>query len=178
MKAATVGMLALFFTGSVWADRPQDFRDSDHHGAQSAINVVIGGLNCSTTLGAGTFAARNWSWGAANSSTAIGGGSGIGKTTVSALQVKKDFDACSPALFGAASTARHFATLNLTQQDANGNTVVTVRMTDVLVTSWTVGGEAHDASPDEVVQIAFRKVCLSGGGTGSFCFDVATQQST
>jgi type VI protein secretion system component Hcp len=142
---------------------------------KSAIAVSVPGLACSTSVGAGAFAAQAWSWGAENESTSSGGsGAGSGRASISALQVKKQFDACTPALFGAVVTGKHFPTLMLTQQNASGDTVATVALQDVLVTGWNVGSTTAQALATETVSFDARKVCITDVPSGSrFCYDLA-----
>jgi len=71
-------------------------------GQKSSIAVTVEGLNCTTSLGAGTFPALSWSFGAQNTvSTTGGGGGGTGKVSLSDLAISKRADSCSPALFTA-----------------------------------------------------------------------------
>jgi type VI protein secretion system component Hcp len=94
------------------------------------------------------------------------------------LTIKKGFDACSPLLFGEVTTGKHLNTLNLSQTDTNGNVVATVQLTDVLVSSWTIGSTIKDATPDEVVAFTFDKVCLANSGSNRVCFDLKTNTTT
>jgi len=179
MKAIAFAVSALLLSASATADRSQGDSDRGARGPQSVITVAVGGLNCATVAGAGTFDARSWSWGATNSGgSGSGSGSGAGKAVVSALSIKKGFDACSAALFAAVTTGRHFQTLALTDRDSDGNVVATLTMTEVLVYSWSVGSTTRDATPDEAVAFTFRKVCLAGSGSAQICFDAATNTTT
>jgi type VI protein secretion system component Hcp len=179
MKIMAFTVSALLLSAAATADRPQSESERNSHSQQSFITVAINGLSCASSAGAGAFDARSWSWGASNTaSSGTGSGAGTGKAVVNALAIRKAFDACSPSLFGAVTTGRHFATLTLTDRDADGVVVATVTLTDVLVSSWTVGSTTHDAAPDEAVAFVFRKVCLAGGGSAQLCFDAATGTTT
>jgi type VI protein secretion system component Hcp len=174
MKALAFASSALLFAAVASADRSQ--RESEHNVrlAQSSITVSIANLGCTTPVGSGAFAARSWSWGATNSTSFnSGGGGGAGKTTINPLSIKKAFDACSPLLFGAVAGGHHFPTLTLTDRDDEGNVVATVMLTDVELSSWSVGSSVHDETPDESLTFVFRKVCLTGNGTTVICYDVA-----
>ena len=146
----------------------------------SVIVADVNGLKCQTTAGTDSFDVMSWSWGVENSST-IGsatGGAGAGKATFGELNVHKKFDQCSPALFGAVSTGKHFSSLTLTQEDSNGNVLLTLTLDEVLVTNWQVSGSVHDEFPGESVNFAFAKICVkeTAGGT-KFCWDVVQNKS-
>jgi type VI protein secretion system component Hcp len=179
MKSIAFAVSALVFSAVAAADRSQGDSDHSARGPQSTITVAVNGLSCASVAGAGAFDARSWSWGASNSSSSSGGGgSGVGKAVVSALSIKKGFDACSPTLFAAVTTGRHFQTLTLTDRDNDGTVVATVTLTEVLVSSWSVGSTTRDATPDEAVTFTFRKVCLAGSGSTQICFDAQTNTTT
>ena len=147
---------------------------------KASITVNLNGLSCQTTAGTNAFSVLAWSWGASNPVTigTGGGGSGAGKASVSDLSVTKMFDQCSPALFGGVVTGKHFNTLTLTQDDSNGNVVLTVTLSDVLVSSWQMSGSVNEAFPTESVSFAFAKVCIAEtGGGGKFCFDIAQNKT-
>jgi type VI secretion system secreted protein Hcp len=146
---------------------------------QASIEAKLTGLTCTTAAGTATFAVQAWSWGASNSSTfTSGGGSGAGKANIQDLSVSKKFDECSPSLFGGVATGKHFTSLLLTSEDDKGNVVSTVTLTDVLITSWSIGGSTANATPVENVTFAFAKVCLAetAGGT-KFCWDIEQNKS-
>lgn len=145
--------------------------DNDRRASRTSITVTINGLTCSTSAGAGAFNAKTWSWGAANSVSSGGGGSAVGRVSFRELAVTKALDSCSPALFRAVSTGTFFRTLTLTQQDVSGTIVAQLDMKDVLVTSWGVGGNAHDPSPDEAVTFSFSEACVVSG-PNRVCYDV------
>jgi type VI protein secretion system component Hcp len=180
MKFLYLTGLAVLISASAVAERAQAPADFDRHGPQSTITLSVAVLNCATNVGAGAFSARSWSWGASNdtSSGSSGSGSGAGKATTSSLMIKKGFDACSPSLLGAVTSGKHFATLNLSQQDSNGNVVATVQLTEVFVSSWSVGSTTKESTPDEAVAFVFRKVCLANAGSNTVCFDAATNKTT
>ena len=168
MKFSVV-VLAALLSNVALADRPDS--DGERRGSRASITVSVNGLACTTSAGAGAFNAKTWSWGATNAgSTGGGGGGSTGRVTFADLSVTKALDGCSPALFRAVATGTHFRTLTLTQQDASGNTVAQVEMTDVLVTSWGVGGTARDPSPDEAVKFNFAEACVVSGAS-RVCYD-------
>jgi type VI secretion system secreted protein Hcp len=147
---------------------------------KASITVNIAGLSCQTTAGTNMFSVQAWSWGASNPVTigSAGGGAGAGKASVSDLVVQKNFDQCSPVLFGAVATGKHFNTLTLTQEDSNGNVVLTVTLSEVFVSSWQMSGSVNQALPVESASFAFAKVCIEETGSGGkFCYDIAQNKA-
>lgn len=172
MKAISFAILSALAVTPVMADRSDSDAGNQGRNSRGTITVVVDGLVCSTTAGAGSFFAGSWSWGAANSGSSIGSGGGAGRVEIADLTLKKAFDACSSALFRAVATGTHYRSLSLTQRDGAGNAVAVVDLSDVLVTSWTVGGSARDATPNENVSFNFTEACVSGSGSARICYDV------
>jgi type VI protein secretion system component Hcp len=145
---------------------------------QSAITIKIAtGLACTTALGTDTFSATTYSFGATQdtSTTSTGTGSGTGKSTVMPLNATKLFDECSPSLFGAVVTGKHFASVDLTQNDGKGHTILTINLQNALISSYQIGGSQSSDSPRESIQIDFQKICISEPSNGSkLCFDRTT----
>lgn len=140
---------------------------------QSAINITVPGLGC-TAAGTNMFQAQAWSWGAAAPATTGGTGGSVGKATISDLIIDKSLDGCSPSLFGALVTGKHFATLTLVQQDMDKNVLLTITLNEVLVTSWQISGSAQSEKPSEQLGFNFLKVCVEEPSTGSkLCYDQA-----
>ena len=174
MKTLPFALCAVLLSSTALADHWQE--EPEHRGSQ--ITVAVNGLNCATNAGASEFDAHSWSWSASNSgSTGSGAGSGAGKASLGTLMIKKAFDACSPQLLAAVTSGKHFSSLVLTQEDYNGNTVATVKLTEVLVSSWSVGGNTRDNDPEESVAFTFGKVCLSAGSSMA-CYDVTLGRTT
>ncbi len=141
---------------------------------ESVINVTIPGLNC-TAAGTNMFQAQGWSWGGSASSSDLGTGAGAGKATLTNLIIEKSLDGCSPALFGAMVTGKHFTSLSLVQQDLEGNVLLTINLSQVIVSSWQISGSADSARPTEQLGLGFAKVCVEEPSTGSkFCYNLAT----
>lgn len=144
---------------------------------ESVINVTVPGLNC-TAAGTNMFQAQAWSWGGSASSGDLGTGAGAGRATLSNLIIEKSLDGCSPALFGAMVTGKHFNSLSLVQQDLEGNILLTINLSEVIVTSWQISGSSGSARPTEQVGLAFAKVCVQEPSSGSkFCYDLATNRT-
>jgi type VI secretion system secreted protein Hcp len=139
----------------------------------SSITMVLIGLNCSTNLGGGTFVVNAYSFGANQTGgTTSGGGGGTGKAVVGDVNIVRGMDACSPVLFGAVVSGKHFTTGTLVQTDANGNTLLTMTLSDVLVSSYTISGSQQSANPGESVSISFNKICIEEASSGAkVCYD-------
>jgi type VI secretion system secreted protein Hcp len=177
MKLVCVAASVLLLSAGVAAQGSQGKGNSK---PKSGITLTIVGQQfaCTTSVGAGAFNVLSWSWGASNPTTiGSGGGGGTGKVSLSSLNVLKDFDACSPALFGAVATGRHFESATLVQSNSDG-TVTTLALTDVIIESWQASGSVASEQATESVSLAFAKVCLTDGGSGSrFCYDVAANKT-
>ena len=143
------------------------------------ISGILIGLNCTTSLGAGAFEARSWSWGATNTAGDFGGGGGgTGKASISALSLTRASDACSPALSGGVVTGEHFTKFTLSQYDKDGVLRATLLLQDVTLTSWQVGGSNESAEALEQVQLSFRKLTFTDVASGNqFSWDIAANKS-
>jgi type VI secretion system secreted protein Hcp len=143
---------------------------------QSNISLKIANLGCTTSLGTNTFKVSAYSFGAVQDTSSIGSGGGAaGKATVQPLNATKRFDECSPALFGAVVTGKRFATADLVQEDEKGTPILTISLTDVLIGSFQIGGSESSATPQEAIQIDFRKICITEpSNNNKLCFDRAT----
>ena len=93
---------------------------------------------------AGAIDIQSFSFGVTNSgSTAIGGGAGAGKASFSSFKFNKLYDSSSPALFEGTATGEHFKSATFAFRRTGGENpaeFLTVKLTDVLVTSYQQGG--------------------------------------
>jgi len=178
MKRVWIASAVLLFSTGLGLAAQGNSNKNTNTKPQSAIAVTLGNLGCSTGAGTDAFSASSWSWGATNpGDLSSGGGGGAGKVNVSDVNLTKAFDACSPALFGAVATGKHFPTLTLTHSNSDG-TVTTLALTDVIVSSWSAGGSVNSEGASETVSFAFGKVCLTDGGSGSkFCYDIKANKT-
>ena len=143
----------------------------------TTITVVLNGLGCSTAAGTNTFAANAFSFGATNTTTTTGGGGGAGKAQVGGLNINKAFNECSPALFGAVVTGKHYQSLRMVHADANGNPVITIDLDDVLVSSYQIAGTAGPDVPSESLSFSFGKICITDAASNTkLCYDVAANK--
>jgi type VI secretion system secreted protein Hcp len=107
-----------------------------------------------------------YSWGASQSGSFVGGGSGGGKPNFQDLSMRKYFDASTPPLLLALAKGTHIpkATLTLVRR-VNGaaDKFMVFAATDVLVTSLSTGASASEDSGTlvENVTIAFGQAKLT-----------------
>ena len=93
----------------------------------------------------------SWSFGVHNgSNVGVGGGGGTGKANFSDMTFNKRMDKASPLLFHAAATGEHIKKAVLICRKAGGKggqiEYMTVTMTDLMVSSYQVGGHSGDDS--------------------------------
>lgn len=143
---------------------------------RSSIVVTVDGLNCSTSLGTGIFPALAWSFGATDSFSTGGTGSGglAGKVVVSSLNVSKRADSCSPRLFADVVTGRHIKTVTIVQENTRSD-AFTVTLSDVVVSSYQLGGTESTELPTEQIAFGFSRICLTDSQSGTkTCYNPLT----
>jgi type VI secretion system secreted protein Hcp len=108
---------------------------------------------------------ESFSWGATNAgsfSQATGVGGGTGKVNFQDLHCTKQVDKSSPLLAKACATGQHIKQALLTVRKAGGQQqeYYTVKMTDVLISSFQSGGSAHAENiiPLEQFSLNFAKI--------------------
>ena len=144
---------------------------------RAIIVVAVNGLSCSTTLGPGTIEILSWSFGASNTASAGGTGSGgsAGKAAIGDLTVNKRWDDCSPQLFAATVSGKSFKTVTLTQSDKNNTVLLTITLTNALLSSFQLSGDQSDEFPTESLSFDFQKICIKDANGGAqACFDKST----
>lgn len=113
----------------------------------------------------GSIELESFSWGETQSGTAgRGGGAGAGKVQPQDFNFVKRVDKGSPVLFVGCATGQHFKTAVLTARKAGGGQqdYLKVTMSDVLVSSYQVGGSANgEIVPTEQVTLNFAKLEMS-----------------
>ncbi len=105
-----------------------------------------------------------WSWGASNSGTFhVGGGGGAGKAMVQDLSITKWVDLASTEIFLATCNGKHFPEATLVVRKAGETPLeyLIIKMTEVLVTSYSTGGSGGEDRLTENVTLNFAKVQLS-----------------
>lgn len=86
-----------------------------------------------------------FSFGVSNTATIGGGGGGAGKATFQDVAFVKPITASSKEFFLGCATGKHYPTATLEILDSKGVVVAQVRLTDVLVSSYQVGGGGDSA---------------------------------
>lgn len=117
-----------------------------------------------------------WSWAVAQTGTsATGGGASAGKTEHNDLEVRKVVDRASPVLFEWCSAGQHIGFVNLTVRKAGGEALeyLIIRLEDVLITSFDIGGEPKDDQIQETIRLNYARASItytpqeaSGAGGG------------
>jgi type VI secretion system secreted protein Hcp len=99
-----------------------------------------------------------WSWGMSQSgSMHVGGGGGSGKVSVQDVHVTKYIDKASPNFIKFCCNGKHFKEALLTVRKAGEKPVeyVKIKMTEVLVSSISIGGSAGEDRLTENVTLNF-----------------------
>jgi type VI secretion system secreted protein Hcp len=107
-----------------------------------------------------------YSWGASNVvSTQSGGGGGAGKVNIQDLSFTKFVDGISPALFLACASGQHFDNVVLKGtrrgQGSSLQEYFTMKLSNVIVSSISMGGPAGGARQTENISINFTRVELT-----------------
>jgi len=98
-----------------------------------------------------------WTWGATNHTTIVGHGLSAGKVSVSDLSITKRVDKSSPKLLELCATGKHVDDAVLTCSKSTGQTstedFLTIKMKEVYVTSYQIGGSAGEDVGAETVSL-------------------------
>ena len=106
-----------------------------------------------------------------NSVAQGGGGGGVGKTTLSDVQLSRLPDAMSPSLFRTGVMGTHLATVRIVLSGAGKNTPdSTYVLNDVLISG------VSNTDGLERVSFTFQSIELQVGGT-QFCYDVVANKA-
>ena len=117
-----------------------------------------------------------WSWAANQTGTSgTGGGSGAGKVEVQDIEIRKRVDRASPVIYKLCAKGQHIPSADLTVRKAGGDALeyMKVRLEDLLITSYRVGGVPQDDQILEVLRINFSRSAITytpqiaGGGGGA-----------
>lgn len=103
----------------------------------------------------------SFTFGVSQSGTAsMGGGAGAGKASFSDLAITKRADASTPMLMLNCASGAHIKQADLVVRKAGGNQeeYYKVKMTDLLVSSFSNGGSDGDSVPLEQVSMNFSKI--------------------
>lgn len=118
----------------------------------------------------------SWSWGENNASSfGTGGGGGSGKVSMQDLHFTMKASKASPVLMLSCATGKHLAKAELIARKAGGSQegYFSIKLTDVLVSSYQTGGSAGDVVPVDQISLSFNKFEMeykpqdAKGGVGS-----------
>ncbi|MGH7616640.1 MAG: Hcp family type VI secretion system effector [Gemmatimonadaceae bacterium] len=102
-----------------------------------------------------------WSWGASQSGTThLGTGGGAGKVNFQDLSFTKYIDKGSALLLQACASGKHITDASLVVRKAGGTPLeyLKIKLTDVLVSSYSTGGSGGEDRLTENVTLNFAKV--------------------
>jgi type VI protein secretion system component Hcp len=164
-RALTSAAMGLVLAGAGWAQ------------SQSPIVLQVtptsGGLNgCSTAAGSNTVAVISWSFGVQNPvSTNVQ--AGAGKAKFNDFVVAKAFDECSPALFEYSAKGIHLRTATLTQVDKNGHPLMTIILSNPIITQYLLTDGSSNAGPVESIAFSYDAIQISNANNRvSTCWDL------
>lgn len=112
---------------------------------------------------AGQIEIESFSWGLSNPGSAgVGGGGAAGKVSMQDFHFVTPVSTASPQLMLGCATGKHLKQAILTVRKAGGKQedYLTVKMTDILVSSFQQGGAGGDVQPMDQVSLNFSKVEL------------------
>ena len=128
----------------------------------------------------------SWGWGMTQTGTThMASGGGAGKVDVQDITITKPIDAGSPTLSLSCAKGTHYDTAVLTMRKAGGTALeyVTLTLTDVLVSSYSVAHSGGDDTLTDTVTLNFGKFKYSyqpqdnkgakKGGAIDATFDIA-----
>lgn len=99
-----------------------------------------------------------WSWGMSQAGTThIGSGGGGGKVNVNDLSFTHYVDSSTPKLMEACCKGKHYPEATITMRKAGGDPLpfLTIKLTDIIVTSVSEGGSAGEEMLTENVTLNF-----------------------
>jgi type VI secretion system secreted protein Hcp len=105
---------------------------------------------------------ESWSWGESQAGThGGGGGGGAGKVQMQDFHFVMKHNKASAKLMLACASGQHIANAVLTCRKAGGKqeAYLTVKMSDLLISSYQTGGSAHgDLVPTDQISMNFSKI--------------------
>ena len=104
---------------------------------------------------------ESWSWGETNAGTHRGGGGGgAGKVSMQDFNFTMKVNKSTPKLMLACATGQHIKEAKLTCRKAGGDQqeYMTIKFSDLLVSSYQTGGSAGDVVPTDQISMNFSKI--------------------
>lgn len=132
----------------------------------------------------------SWSWGETQSGTfAVGGGGGAGKVAMQDFNFVMTANKASPKLMLACATGQHIpkATLSCNKAGKGAQEYMKITFSDLLVSSYQVGGSSGDVVPVDQISLNFSKIeyeykpqtsAGGAGGTVKASFDVKANKGS
>jgi len=166
-KTLTLFVLTLMCASAALAQDPRG-----RFQGRSTILVTVDGFTCNNN--SGTIPALSWSFGVTTpTQTNTGGGSSGARANLSDLSVARRADGCTPLLFAASVSGKVFKTVTVVQQDTQKDDTFTVTLSDVIISSYQLGGDHSNEVPSEQIGFSYEKICVADNGTGSKgCWDL------
>jgi type VI secretion system secreted protein Hcp len=128
----------------------------------------------------------SWSFGASQSGSGghVGGGSGAGKVNMHDITVTKRTDTASSDLFLKCANGKHYDEATIVSRKAGEKPLefLTIKLQQVFVSSYNLGGSHGDDTPTESITLNFAKIQMeyqvqkpdgSGSKAGDMGWDVA-----
>ena len=131
---------------------------------------------------------ESWSWGETQTGThGTGGGAGAGKVSMQDFHFVMKLNKASPSLMQACASGQHIKLGTLTARKAGKDQqeFLTIKLTDVLVSSFQTGGSEGSDVPFDQVSLNFAKIEVeyraqkpdgSLGPGGKFGFDLKSNK--
>jgi type VI secretion system secreted protein Hcp len=103
----------------------------------------------------------SWSWGESNAGTfAGGGGGGAGKVNMQDFHFTMKVNKSTPKLIEACATGQHIKEATFSARKAGGKqeTYLTIKFSDILVSSYQMGGSGGELEGTESCSLNFAKI--------------------
>jgi len=127
--------------------------------------LVIDGIKGETTdakfSGKGAIDVESFSWGETNSGASAGqGGGGAGKVVMQDFHFVMKVNKASPELMLSCAEGRHIKSAELTCRKAGKEQqeFISIKMSDLLVSSYQIGGSHGDVIPTDQVSLNYSKI--------------------
>jgi type VI protein secretion system component Hcp len=137
--------------------------------------ITLDGITCP----GGSMSVLSWSFGGTGTMSS-GKDTGTMQATLSQLNIARQFDGCSPTLFGSMLTGKIYATVVLTQYKKNADGTlpkvpeITITLTKATVAGYQLGGSSS-GSPTESEAFNFQTITITNPENGTtFCWNTAT----
>lgn len=102
----------------------------------------------------------SWSWGATNSTSALGSGGGAGKANFQDITITKIVDKATPKLMLYCAQGKHIPSATLTVRRERGE-FMKIEMSNVLISSFKVSGDRAAGVPTNEVRLRFSRVVIT-----------------